>query len=173
MKQLIHLTAKAGSTFLLMVVLVATGFSQKPDASQQLKPLIDKYVEIWNTGNVKDLDGILDAHFVRHANDAPAVEGAEGMKKLISGLRTGYPDFKVVLAEEIFTENKSVGRWSLTATNTGPGEFPPTGKPVKQWGVTILHFANGKIAEEWIAFDNQSFLMQQGFTMTPPAEKKK
>jgi predicted ester cyclase len=169
MKQPIHAMSKAGSVLLLMVVLVATGLSQQ----QQLKPAVEKYVAIWNTGDFKDLESIMDPHFVRHANDDPAVEGVDGMKKVISGLKAGYPDVKVVLTDEIYVENRSIARWSLTGTNTGAGEMPPTGKAVKQWGISIIRFANGKLAEEWVAFDNQSFLHQLGFTLTPPAEKKK
>jgi steroid delta-isomerase-like uncharacterized protein len=169
MKQLIHAMPKAGSVLLLLVVFVATGFSQQ----QKLKPIVDKYVEVWNSGNVKDLEAIIDPHFVRHANLQPKVEGVEGISKVISGFRSAYPDLKIGLSEEIFVENKSVGRWTLTGTNTGSGEMPPTGKSVKTWGISIIHFANGKIVEEWVGFDNQSFMEQLGFTMTPPAEKKK
>jgi len=60
----------------------------------------------------------------------------------------------------------------LTGTNTGSGEMPPTGKSVKIWGISIIHLADGKITEEWAGFDNQSFMEQLGFTMTPPSEKK-
>ena len=173
MKQLNHAVVKAGSVFLMMVVLVATGFSQKSDASQQLKPVIDKYVEVWNTGNLKDLDAIVDPHFVRHANSQPVVEGVDGLKKVISGFRTAYPDLKIIVNEDIYAENKSVGRWALTGTNTGAGEMPPTGKAVKQWGISILHFANGKITEEYLGFDNLALMQTLGFTLTPPAEKTK
>jgi predicted ester cyclase len=173
MKQLNHAMARVGSALLLTTVFVATGFSQKPDASQQLKPIIDKYVEVWNTGNVKDLDAILDPHFVRHANSGPAIEGVDGLKKVISGFRTAYPDLKIVVNEDIYAENKSVGRWALTGTNTGAGDMPPTGKAVTQWGISILHFANGKITEEYVGFDNLALMQTLGYTLAPPSEKKK
>ncbi len=169
MKQRVHAMSKAGFVLLLMVVVASTGFPQQ----QKLKPILDKYVEAWNTGNFNDLDAIMDPHFVRHSNDQPAVEGLEGMQKVISGLRTAYPDVKIVVKEEIDAENKSVCRWTLTGTNTGAGEMPPTGKSVKQWGISIFHFSDGKLAEEWVAFDNQSFLRQLGFTLKPPAGMKK
>ncbi len=173
MRQPSHAVAKAGSVLLMMVVLVATGFSQKPDASQQLKPIIEKYVEVWNTGDFKDLDAIVDPHFVRHANSEPAVEGIDGLKKIISGFRASYPDLKIVVNEEIYAGKKSVGRWTLTGTNTGAGTMPPTGKAVRQWGISILHFANGKITEEYLGFDNLALMQTLGFTLTPPSEEKK
>jgi steroid delta-isomerase-like uncharacterized protein len=169
MRQLTHAMPKAGSVLLLLVVFVATGFPQQ----QKLKPIIDKYVEVWNSGNVKDLESIIDPHFVRHANLQPKVEGVEGLSKVISGFRSAYPDLKIAVNEQIFVKgNKCVGRWMLTGTNTGSGEMPPTGKSVKIWGISIIHLADGKITEEWAGFDNQSFMEQLGFTMTPPSEKK-
>jgi predicted ester cyclase len=173
MKQLNHAMAKAGSVLLLTTFIAAAGLSQTPEASRQMKPIIDKYVEVWNTGNVKDLDAIVDPHFVRHANSEPVVEDIDGLKKVISRFRTAYPDLKIVVNEDIYAENKSVGRWALTGTNTGAGEMPPTGKAVKQWGISILHFANGKITEEYAGFDNLALMQTLGYTLAPPSEKEK
>lgn len=144
---------------------------QKPDPSQELKPITDKYVEVWNNGNVAELDAIMDPNYVYHANNSPEVNGRDGMKKVITSFRTAYPDLKLVLEDEIFSENKAVGRWHITATNTGSGEMPPTGKSVDWWGIAILHFSNGKLKEEWTAYDNQSLMEQLGFTMMPPSSK--
>jgi predicted ester cyclase len=91
---------------------------------------------------------------------------------MITGMRTAYPDLKVVSNEEIYTENKFAGRWTFTGTNTGPGEMPPTGKSVTVWGINIIHFKDGKIVEEWDAFDNLPFIEQLGFSMMPPSEVK-
>lgn len=171
MNQITHAMTRASSVVLMSLALVATG-CQQPDQSQKLKPIIDKNLAIWNTGNVKDLDSILDQGFIRHESRRPDVVGVEGMGKLISGLRSSYPDFKLVFDEVIYGDNKVVVRWTVTGTNTGPGEFPPTGKSVKVWGVSLNHFANGKLTEEWIAFDNHSVMEQLGFTLAPPAAAK-
>ena len=146
---------------------------QKPDPSQKLKPLTDKYVEVWNGGNLSELDAIMDSDYIYHANKLPEVDGIDGLKKVISSFRTAYPDLKLVLEDEIFSEDKTVGRWHITGTNTGAGEMPPTGKSVDFWGIAILHISNGKLKEEWTAYDNQSLMEQLGFTMMPPAAPKK
>ena len=138
-----------------------------------MKPLADKYVEAWNTGNLDGLDAIFDPRFVRRANLLPDVQGADGLKKVMSGFRTAYPDLKIVLTDEVYSGNEAAARWTFTGTNTGSGEMPPTGKSVKIWGLSILRFANGKITEEIVAYDNQSFMEQLGYTMTPPATPKK
>ena len=172
MRQSTQTILRAGSLVLIATVVMTSGCQQKPDPSLKLKPLVDKYVEVWNGGSLEGLDAIIDPHFVRHANLQPDVESVDGIKKVISGLRAAYPDVKIVLTDWIYSENESAGRWSLTGTNTGAGEMPPTGKSVKVWGTSILHFASGKMTEEWVAFDNQSFMEQLGYTMTPPSAAK-
>lgn len=109
---------------------------------------------------------------MRHENLRPNVEGVDGIGKVISGLRAAFPDLKVVVDEEIYGENRAALRWTFTGTNTGSGEMPPTGKAVRAWGIEIIHFANGKITEQWVAYDNQSVMQHLGFTMTPPAAAK-
>lgn len=157
------------AVFCLVIFII--GCQQQKDYSAELKPLVDKYVEVWNTGNVDELDAVMDVNFVRHAG-ATSAEGLDNIKKLVTGTRTAFPDIKLVLDNEIYSENRFASRFYFTATNTGPGQFPPTGKPVEVWGVTIAHFENGKLTEEWVGYDNQSFMEQLGFTMIPPTQEK-
>ena len=166
---------KKGALLSLAAIFIAfifvSGCQQQKEYSKELKPVGDKYVEVWNGGNPDNLDAIMSKDFVYHSNSNPPVNGIEGIKKVIASFRSAFPDQKLVLKEEIFSENKVAVRWVYTGTNTGPGEMPPTGKSVTVWGESIIHFANGKITEEWVAFDNQSMMEQLGYTMTPPSEK--
>ena len=160
------------TSFLLLTitVILSSGCQQQKDYSHELKPLIDKYVEVWNSGNIDELDAVMRPDFVRHARSTSA-DGLENIKKLITGSRTAFPDLHLVLTDEIFTENRFSAHFSFTATNTGPGQFPPTGKSVEVWGVVIAHFADGKLTEEWVGYDNQSLLEQLGFTLAPPSQE--
>ena len=163
-------------SMILLCLLVPTVIllgCQPPNASQKLKPVVDKYVEVWNTGNLGELDAIIDPHFVRRVNLIPTVEGVDGAKKVISGFRAAYPDLKIVVDDPNYSENRFSCRWTFTGTNTGAGEMPPTGKPVKIWGLTIAHFANGKLTGETVAYDNHAFMEQLGYTMMPPSGAKK
>ncbi len=174
MKQLIQLSLKAASLFLIMTFVISMGCQQQqPDYSKELKPLFDKYYEVWETGNVDELDAIFDPKFVRHSDASSSADGLDNLKKVITAFKTAYPDLKVVSNEEIFSENKFAGRWTLTGTNTGSGEMPPTGKKIEIWGVNIIHFENGKIVEEWDSFDNVPLLEQLGYTITPPSGEMK
>jgi len=171
MTRIIQKMLETVSLLLTIAFILTTGCQQqKPDPISELKPIIDKYVEVWNTGNVDELDAIMGPNFVRYAVASPA-EGLENLQKLITAVRTSFPDLYLVLTNEIFSENRFAAHFSFTATNTGPGQFPPTGKSVKVWGVVIANFANGKLTEEWVGYDNQSFLEQLGFTMVPPVQE--
>ena len=176
MKQSINTILKTSSLFLIIALIFTIGCQQpKPDPSVELKPIIDKYVEIWNNGNVDELNSIFDPNFVRNQNNLPEVDGIDGLKNLIIANRTAYPDLKITADNDnmVYGENMAAGRWIFTGTNTGPGEMPPTGKSVKFWGISIFHFANGKITTELVANDNQSLMEQLGFTMMPSAQMKK
>ena len=165
---------KTSSLFLLIAVIFVTGCQQpKQDPSQELKPVVDKFVEIWNNGNLDELDAIFDPGFVRIVNQTPIVKGVDGLKKVMAGFRTAFPDLKLTIDNEVYTENSAVARWTFSATNTGPGDIPPTGKSVEIWGLDMLQFVNGKISKQMVAYDEKSLLEQLGFTMMPMASEKK
>ena len=173
MNTLIKRGTLPGLAAIFIGFIFLAGCQQQKDYTKEYKPLGDKYVEVWNGENPDNLDAIMSKDFVYHANSNPTVNGIEGIKEVIASFRSAFPDAKLVVDDEIFSENKAAARWVYTGTNTGPGEMPPTGKSVRIWGISYFRFENGKIAEEWVAFDNQSMLEQLGYTMNPPSEKKK
>ena len=151
------------------IVLLMAMACQQPDASMKLKPILDAYAEAWNAGDLDALDAIVAPQFVRLVGSDTSAAGLDSLKQAISSFRTTYPDFHVTLQEEIYAGDKVVGRWSFTATNTGPGDFPPTGKQVTLTGMSIFQITDGKIVEERIEIDNLNFMEQHGFTLIPPA----
>ncbi len=157
--------------FLMAVAVTTIGCQQRQNPSHQLKPVVDKYIEIWRTGNVDELDSIVDPKFVRHSDVASSVEGIDQLKKLIKDFRNAYPDLQFDSKDEIYSENKFAGRWTFAGTNTGKSAVPAGGNAVRLWGINILHFENGKITEEWDGFDNVPFLAQRGYTIAPPDSK--
>jgi predicted ester cyclase len=167
MKQLSNIILKASSLFLVMTFVILSGCQQQPDYTKELKPIFDKYYEVWETNNLDELDAIIDPNFVRHSDSASSANGLEELKKVIREFNNNLSNMKLVSEEEIFTENKFAGRWSVTATHTA------TGLSVTQWGNNIIHFKDGKIVEEWDSFDNLPLMEQLGFSMMPPAAEKK
>jgi steroid delta-isomerase-like uncharacterized protein len=87
----------------------------------------------------------------------------------LRGWHQAFPDVAVT-AEKLMAEGDLVTvYWIARGTNTGTGNgLPATGKKVKLSGITIWRIADGKIKEEWSAFDQLSMMQQLGLL---PASK--
>jgi steroid delta-isomerase-like uncharacterized protein len=159
------------------VALLGTGLligcqprDQVQEATAKLKPVVDSYVQAWNTGNLDSLDGIIDPQFARYVRTTIVEKGLDSLKNAITVTRTEFPDFKVTVEEELYVEDHATVRWTITGTDTGPGSIPPTGKSFKVGGMSLFRFANGKIAEERTEYDNLQLLQQIGFRLMPPGK---
>jgi predicted ester cyclase len=170
MKSYFFSTVKLLISFTLIAILFTAVSCQDPDYSIDMKPVTDKYVEAWNTGNVDLLDSIIDSAFVRHVNPGVSTGATDldSLKRSITLFREFYPDFKVELEEEIYTLNKSVGRWKYSATHSGKGMIGLAGKKISSTGISVIHYKNGKMAEEWVESDNLNIMYQLGFKLTLP-----
>ena len=159
------------SISVVVAVLVVAG-CQGPGAADtdyaaELKPAMDTFIETWNTGNLALLDNTIPDDFRRTAPDQDINSRAE-LEAVMTGFRAAYPDLKVVADDAHFAKDRAYVHWTFTGTNTGPGDAPPTNKPVKLRGYTTLHYENGKIAFEDVYFDALDWNMQLGATLTPP-----
>ncbi|MEK6756634.1 MAG: ester cyclase [Bacteroidota bacterium] len=160
-----------------LILLVSAGLvigCQPPDpvreATAKLKPVEDTYVHAWNKGNLDTLNAICDPQVAAYVGMTSAYRGLDSLKRFIAGTRTMYPDFKVTVEEELYVGNHAVTRWTITGTNTVPGDFPPTGKSFKVSGLSLSRFVNGKLAEERLEYDRLYLLQQLGFKLTPPTK---
>ena len=128
------------------------------------------YAEVWNQ---PDLDKALKVADELHAADItdhnPLIgqpAGIEGLKYMIGGLRTAYPDMRFEVNPLVAEGDKVVGHWTMYATNTGPLTFmglPATGKTITITGTDFLRFSDGKIVELWHQEDVLSMMQQLGF----------
>jgi hypothetical protein len=108
---------------------------QKKDYSTELNPIIDKYLEAWNEGNLDILDEITPLDFELRINpDFEAKNNRDLLKESITNTRIAYPDFLVTEEDRLFISDTAVVlRWTVTGTNTGEGSFPPRQKNKFKW----------------------------------------
>ncbi len=152
----------------LLIILLLIGCAQ-PDPAITYGPLLESFGDAWNTGNLDQLDRICDPNYERRITpNFEAKVGLDELKSVITYWRTAYPDFHVTIDEVFFTENAAAVRWTITATNTGPGKHPPTDKQVNIPGMGIFHYADGKLLDEWTCDNNLLWVTQIGFTLVPP-----
>lgn len=115
--------------------------------------------EAWNGHDVNARDRYLGPNF---AIDGTVVDPVRSRQRFAS-IFTAFPDFHRTKEDTIVEGDKVVARY--TATGTHDGEFmsvPATGKKVKFSWITIYRIADGKVAEEWLLFDQLGLLQQLG-----------
>jgi steroid delta-isomerase-like uncharacterized protein len=104
--------------------------------------------EIWNTGQVDDLDDLLADAYVRHGNDEDTDK--EHIKSTITSSRTAFPDLNTRIQHIVQQGDLVATHWKCTGTHDGPFyDLPVTHKKVVIVGMTFSRIADGKIAEEW------------------------
>ncbi|MEJ2637218.1 MAG: ester cyclase [Calditrichia bacterium] len=157
---------------ILPVLLLMPGCMQKrvpPDMNLKL----DKYVAFWNTGNFEGIEQVLHPDFeLRMTPNFEPEKGIDTFRETVTKWRNAYPDFNITIGELLYDREKVAVRWTITATNNGPGWHPPTGRQVKVPGMSIIHFREEKIVDEWIAGNNGYWLHQLGFALVSPFEKE-
>jgi predicted ester cyclase len=128
----------------------------------------------WNQGDLAICDELLAPAFVSHNSGAPDQRGIPEAKQFIGALRAAFPDVHYTI-EELITQNEScAARLLMTGTQSGPLEFmpgvpsiPPSGKHVTLPVSILVHFAGGKVAEQWSFVDRMGLLEQLGVAPLP------
>ncbi len=141
------------------------------EVCEMYKEHFNALLAAWNEGNLDGLDKYVASNVIRRvpASLNNNANNLAELKKGITDFRTAYPDMKVTFDELIFHEERSIARWTFTGTNTGPGNFPPTGKSVKVSGAGIGRFENGKLVEDLVYFDALEYFTQLGIIELPAA----
>ena len=95
--------------------------------------------------------------------------GLEGLKDVLRGMRTAFPDLNFSIKEQIAQDNKVASRFEWTGTHQGKFlGVPATGKRVAVWGIVIDRFEEGRIKDTRIIMDIFGLMMQLG-VLPPPA----
>lgn len=112
---------------------------------QELKAITKRFAtEPWAKGDFAVFDEVCAPSYT--LGDGATLED---LKKGIREYRKALPDLTDEVGEIIVEGDTVAYRWTMRGTHRG--EFhgiAPTGKPVLLTGITILHFANGKIIRD-------------------------
>ena len=163
------------STAIAVLALCLWTGCQKQDmnamAEARAQAAVDKVEQFWNEGNLDLADEIYATNVVRHDLALKQdFEGIEAQKKLVEDNRAAFPDLKITVTELIVKGDTLAMMWTDTGTNTGPmGNAPPTGKPVKFTGMSLVHLVDGKAVEIWDFYNQLDILQQLGYMVAPPS----
>jgi len=125
------------------------------------------FEEILSQGRFELATELYAKDFINHGLHSNA--SLEEDQAALRGWHAAFPDV-VIVPEKLTAEGDLVTiYWVARGTNTGTGNgLPATGKKAELAGITIWRIADGKIKEEWSAFDQLSMMKQLGLL---PANK--
>lgn len=153
---------------LLPLSAPAADKAQAVDVEERNKAVArEAFEEILSKGRLELVPKLYAADFVNHGlqRDVRLEEDMEFMK----GWHQAFPDL-VVTVEQVIAEGDLVSvLWVGRGTNTGTGNgLPATGKSIQVRGITNWRIVDGKIREEWSAFDQLSLMTQLGLLPSNP-----
>jgi steroid delta-isomerase-like uncharacterized protein len=150
------LTAVINCSFLLAGVACASSLQEQNKALAKRA-----FEELLSRGRFELAEQLYAKDFVNHGihRDIGLAEDQAALK----GWHEAFPDLSIVPAKLIADGDLVAVYWIARGTNTGTGNgLPATGKKAEQSGITIWRIVDGKIKEEWSAFDQLSMMQQLG-----------
>ncbi|MCX6884274.1 MAG: ester cyclase [Verrucomicrobia bacterium] len=124
--------------------------------------------EVLNGGNIDSAGEFFRDDMVEQVPFPGQGPGLSGLKDVLRGMRTAFPDMQWTIEEQIAEGGKVVTRFEWTGTHRG--DFlgvPATGRTVKVWGIVIDRLEGGKIKDTRIIMDTLGLMMQLGVVPPP------
>jgi predicted ester cyclase len=84
--------------------------------------------------------------------------GLDGVRRSTDLYRLLFDDLAFEVVDQVAEDDRVASRWVLTGANRG--------RPVRLWGITISRLHEGRIVEEWSAFDGLELLRALGIWRT-------
>ena len=124
----------------------------------QLRKLATGYTEAWGSQDAARVATFYSPDGSLTVNDGASAVGCDAIREVAQGFMTAFPDMKVLMDALEFEDGRTVYRWTLVGTNTGPGG---TGKRVRISGFEEWKIgADGLIAESQGHFDSAEYQRQ-------------
>lgn len=126
--------------------------------------LVDRFgKEVWNNGNLAAVDALVAGDFVGYGPGRAITRGPEALKRVVTRMRTAFPDLQFEVEDTIVEKDKVVTRWTGRGTHRGEWRgVALTGKQVSFTGIAIRRISGGKIAERWVNVDYTGLIRQIG-----------
>jgi steroid delta-isomerase-like uncharacterized protein len=130
---------------------------------------VRRFWGVWEEGNIGLVDELVAPDYVNHSPGIPdQPEGPEGIKVLVSMIRGGMLDLRVVIDDMIAEGDRVAVRYTIEGTHEGElFGVPPTGRRLSIKSCTVEQVSDGKIREHWRVTDTLDMMQQLGAIPTP------
>ena len=162
---------------LLVISVTAIFFDscQTVPQKKNMEPLINAYINVWNTGNLSALDTLAAKNFeLRIDPEFKPIIGLDSLKKAIEGTRKMFPDFKVILDKKIAAgDSVLLGTWTIEGTSSKDIKSPIAGNKFSVPGFSVIFYSGDKVTGEWIAYSDLTVMEQLGLKLVSEKGMKK
>ena len=130
------------------------------ERERQVRRFVDK---VWNGRDYEEAADLYGENYV-----SPFGEGPSAKVEPIRRYHQSFPDLHLDIEELIVAGDTAVLRMTFRGTDSGGyAGRAPTGRPVDEWTVTIMHFEGDKVVREWIGADKLGLFIQLGVLDNP------
>ena len=136
-------------------------------SAEENKAVVQRvYEQIFNQGNLDQIEELISPDIVDHEAPPPGMEGLEDievLRQFVKMSHDAFPDLQFTVEDMIAEGDKVAARYTMRGTHQG--EFmgmAPTGNRIEVTGTDIMRCEDGKIAEHWGNFDDLGMMQQLG-----------
>lgn len=142
----------------------------------QMKQNTQRFYDLWLSGKTDGIEEFVAENFVSH-NPIPGVTstGIQQMKDMIAVSSATFTSNKIEDMNMTAEGDRVIAHYRWKGVNTGSmgeGMPPATNKPIDVYGVDVLRFENGKVAEHWGYMEEMKMMEQLGMMPGPEAGSK-
>lgn len=137
--------------------------------SQEHKRLVRELTDVvWNRRGLDRIPDFYAADFVGDYRPYALREGHEGVRAMVEGAWSAFPDYHEEVRELIAEGDRVVVHLTISGTQRGQwGPLPATGKRAEFDEIVILQIREGKVVRQRGVVDNLSALRQLGAFPSP------
>ncbi len=122
---------------------------------------------VWSAGEVAAVDEFLGPQYTIYSDPGDPWDGQtlsrSDFKDRLLASRAPFPDLTFEIGETVCAGDRVALSWTMRGTQLGAmGGRPPTGRSFAVQGMTIYHFANGRIVGHHQVVDRLSVAQQLG-----------
>ena len=118
-------------------------------------------LEGWAGPNVAVLDKLVAPDMLDHGALEGLPPGRDAYVQTLQFFNSVFSDWKITISHQVAEGDLVSSYFTLSSKHTGDGlGMAGTGKPVVLEMMLLDRFANGRLAEEWIVFDQASMMAQ-------------
>lgn len=121
---------------------------------------------VWSVAGSIAPEDVYATDFVGHQLSSTAdISGLEALKAFVAEFHRAFPDFADTVDRQVSEGELVVTQF--TSAGTHRGDFmgmAPTGQRAEWSGIEIARIADGKVAENWVSWDQHGLVQRLGGT---------